>query len=341
MSEGNTISLCESLDKLANQVLESTANRRYWLIRTSSGTLYPEFVDNSYVALNRNSIPYSELRSAKEEYGQANQTIKKVKDTLMERGIIGCLEETSNNPERALSIAISQVYKFVYEIKKNDIVVIPSENSDYISIGYFNDNYIADNSETNASFSYTRKVTWLRSISKRLFDPYFYKLFTAHQAICDISEYAEYIERNISTQFILDDQSHYVIAINSQNISARYLFRFGNYILDALADFVRVNQLDINVDAIQLSVNVNSPGKIDFKSSVKVGILTTMFTSAILGGCYIPKYISDNDLSIETVQQYIHNFKNDNSERIEELERLMNSLEAQNIEESYDIIERE
>ena len=147
MSEGNTISLCESLDKLANQVLESTANRRYWLIRTSSGTLYPEFVDNSYVALNRNSIPYSELRSAKEEYGQANQTIKKVKDTLMERGIIGCLEETSNNPERALSIAISQVYKFVYEIKKNDIVVIPSENSDYISIGYFNDNYIADNSE--------------------------------------------------------------------------------------------------------------------------------------------------------------------------------------------------
>lgn len=102
MSEGNTISLCESLDKLANQVLESTANRRYWLIRTSSGTLYPEFVDNSYVALNRNSIPYSELRSAKEEYGQANQTIKKVKDTLMERGIIGCLEETSNNPRTCI-----------------------------------------------------------------------------------------------------------------------------------------------------------------------------------------------------------------------------------------------
>lgn len=341
MSEGNTISLCESLDRLANQVLESTTNRRYWLVRTSAGALYHEFVENNYVALNRNSIPYSELRNAKEIYEKPSQIIKKVKDTLMERGIIGCLEETSNSPERTLSIAISQVYKFVYEIKKNDIVVIPSENSDYISIGYFNDNYIADNSGTNTNFTYTRKVTWLRSISKRRFDPYFYKLFTAHQALCNISEYAEYIERNISTQFIIDDQSHYVIAINSQNISARYLFKFGNCILDALADFVRINQLDIDVDAIQLSVNVNSPGKIDFKSSVKVGIITTMFTSAILGGCYIPKYILNNGLSIETVQQYIYNFKNNNSERVDELERLMNSLEAQNIEESYDIIESE
>lgn len=38
-------------------------------------------------------------------------------------------------------------------------------------------------------------------------------MFTAHQAVNNVNEYAEIIERSINDMFVLDDEAHIVINI--------------------------------------------------------------------------------------------------------------------------------
>ena len=50
---------------------------------------------------------------------------------------------------------------------------------------------------------YCRDVFWSKELSKSKMDPCLYPIFQAHQAINNISEYKDYIERNIGNYFDL------------------------------------------------------------------------------------------------------------------------------------------
>lgn len=173
------MTLQENIEKFADSVKAGNLQRRYWMVRTNSGTYFDLFVEKGYVALNRNDIPYKAVYDANQEYDKPDLVVKKVKQTIKE-------SVNFNNSlyadERALSVAVSQVYKFVYDIHKGDVVIIPAENSNKICIGLFEEDFIADNKQTTEQFVYTRKVKWIKQLEKRYFDPFFYKLFTSHQA---------------------------------------------------------------------------------------------------------------------------------------------------------------
>lgn len=103
------------------------------------------------------------MHDAKQQYSdKTNFVIKKVKEAIKESASIN----KSGYEERSLSLAVSQVYKFVYEVQKNDIVIIPSENSDEICIGIFTEDHLADSQQTNENFVYTRKVKWVKQLEK-------------------------------------------------------------------------------------------------------------------------------------------------------------------------------
>lgn len=325
------MSLQENIEKLSDSVKTENQQCRYWMVRTNAGAYFNLFVKNGYVALSRNDIPYKLLHDAKLQYSdKTNFVIKKVKEAIKESASIN----KSGYEERSLSLAVSQVYKFVYEVQKNDIVIIPSENSDEICIGIFTEDHLADSQQTNENFVYTRKVKWVKQLEKRYFDPFFYKLFTSHHAICDVSHYQEYIERCIRSQFVINDESHYVIALTSEKIKARHLFKFGDLILELFEDYIESESLDFDINSIDASINLNSPGRIDFKSNVKIGALLMLFIPAILTGCTKAEEHQDN----AEIYNSISNFRNNHSDRINELDSLINSLQVKKIEDSFNIV---
>ena len=325
------MSLQENIDKLSDSVKKGNQQCKYWMVRTNAGAYFDLFVKNDYVALSRNDIPYKLLYDAKQQYrDKANIVIKKVKETIKESSTIN----KSGYDERSLSLAVSQVYKFVYEVQKNDIVIIPSENSDEICIGVFTEDHLADSRQTNENFVYIRKVRWVKQLEKRNFDPFFYKLFTSHHAICDVSPYQEYIERCIRSQFIINDESHYVIALTSEKIKARYLFKFGDLMLELFEDYIKSETLAFDINSIDISINLNSPGRIDFKSNVKIGALLMLFIPTILTGCTTAEGHQEN----AEIYNSISNFRNSHSERINELDSLINSLQVKKIEDSFNIV---
>ena len=325
------MSLQEDIERLADSVKADDRQCRYWMVRTSGGAYFDTFVENGYVALSRNDIPYKLLHDAKQEYDKYDHIIKKVKKVFKESSDF---DNRKYSNESKLSLAVSQVYKFVYEIKKNDLVIIPAESCDKICIGIFEENHLADNKQTSEKFVYTRKVKWIKQLAKRYFDPFFYRLFTSHHAICDVGVYQEYIERCIRSQFVINDESHYVIALTSENIKARHLFKFGDLVLGLFQDYIQSEGLGFDIDGIDVSVNLNSPGRIDFKSNVKFGTLLMLFISSILTGCSNVERGQKN----AAIFNSIASFRNEHPDKIRELDSLINSLQVKKIEDSFNIV---
>lgn len=325
------MSLQKEIDQLADSVKAYYTQCRYWMIRTKGGAYFDTFVENGVVALDRNDIPYKMLHDAKREYNKYDHIIKKVKKTFKESADF---DNRKYSDERKLSLAVSQVYKFCYDVQKNDMVIIPSASCDKICIGIFEENHLADNKQTSEKFIYTRKVKWIKQLEKRYFDPLFYRLFTSHHAICDVGVYQEYIERCIRSQFIINEEAHYVIALTSENIKARHLFKFGDLVLEMFEDYIQAEGLDFDINGIDVSINLNSPGRIDFKSTVKLGALLTIFIPAILTGCSNAEGHQEN----AALYNSIASFKERHLEKIQELDSLINSLQVKKIEDSFNIV---
>ena len=328
------MSLREDIERLADSVKPDDSQCRYWMVRTSGGAYFDTFVENGYVALSRNDIPYKLLYDAKQEYDKYDHIINKVKKSFKESAEF---DNRRYSDERKLSLAVSQVFRFVYEIQKNDIVIIPAGSCDKICIGIFEENHLADNKLTSENFVYTRKVRWIKQLEKRYFDPFFYRLFTSHHAICDVGVYKEYIERCIRSQFVINDESHYVIALTSESIKARHLFKFGDLILELFHDYIQAEDLDFDINGIDVSVNLNSPGRIDFKSNVKFGALLMLFISAILSGCSNAEGHQENAALLNSISS----FKKEHTDKIHELDNLINSLQVKKIEDSFNVVNRD
>ena len=88
-------------------------------------------------------------------------------------------------------------------------------------------------------------------------------MFTAHQAINNVNEYAEVIERSINDMFVLDDEAHVVINVESEKIAAKDLFGLGQQLLGLVDDVSNEFNLSVPSSDFQVSININSPGKID------------------------------------------------------------------------------
>lgn len=95
-------------------------------------------------------------------------------------------------------------------------------------------------------------------------------------------------------------------------------------ILELFEDYIESESLDFDINSIDASINLNSPGRIDFKSNVKIGALLMLFIPAILTGCTKAEEHQDN----AEIYNSISNFRNNHSDRINELDSLINSLQV-------------
>ena len=69
-------------------------------------------------------------------------------------------------PDKNAGLISGQLVRFVYEMKKGDIVVVPSEGSAYISIGEVQETQLMevndlDVDRTGCSYRKRKKIAWI------------------------------------------------------------------------------------------------------------------------------------------------------------------------------------
>lgn len=322
--------------------LELENTKKYWMVRTNDGANYNIFSENGFVALKFRNYPTQFLNEIERNYPEISSRLPQIKKRLMDLNHDKVIDLDYVEGEKDFNVGVGRLAKQIatmaFYIKKNDIVLIPDRGANRIKIGRITDDGLIPNDEGKGSFSFSRKVTWLKEITKNRLDPCLYKALGAHQAICDITKYAEYIERNYNSYFALNNKYHYVLAVNAENVRAWQLSNILYDILNGVKLISEDNNLGLDIDDINFTINVNSPGKFSFVTSPRCAVMIMAMVTVFSGG-----EISYGDLEISTngcfealTKCVIEWEKNrvDLEQKQELFEQRLRSLEMQSVEES-------
>jgi restriction system protein len=312
-------------------------NKKYWLIRTESGNYFESFNSFNYVAINYEDITYKKVYDLKKN--SINE--KNFKENLK-------LLVSKTYPERQSGLITNQILKFLYEIKKGDVIIIPSENSEFVSFGEILNNELLVHSESmfnSSGCNYTKRkaVKWLKTINRKQLDPYLFKTFQAHQAINNITNYASIIERSLGDFYKIDNEISLVFNVKKEtNIKAKDLLYFGTDLLKLVEDFVDENNLDFDTSDIEVKINVNSEGKIQFlsnsgKNLLLLGLISLVIIGVNGGGLKIDRPEFKLDLTTNGLIISISDYLDKKQDR-EMKERLFNNAKSLEIKTPEDLI---
>lgn len=337
MADNNLKQLLEHLA----EVVDLKPQRDYWMVRTSNGDHYTPFLQRGVVALQ---MPYItndyilELRNNNAD-NIALQTIQSHMQSIVEnpqhpmRGVAGELLESPI----VVGTRVKQLFNFCFKMKAGDMVLIPDEGASYISIGILSDDYPVLGEEITNIYPVVRKVRWVNQIPKNRLEPGLYRALGAHQALANISKYSEYLERNYGSCFMIGDACHYVLAINSEQVPADQFFGMGDTLIKTLKKLSEQYNLGVNTEDIHLSMNLNSPGKVDFIANPIIALLIMALLTACSNG-----NINFNDMQqipqeefnnlVEIVNHPVHE-EGDIKTLTDSLVDYLNGTEAQAVEQ--------
>lgn len=270
MTSSEIDSIIESITKFKN-------TRNYWFIRTQGGNYYDSFLLKSYVAIGYDEVNISDIKKA---------TIDDVgRQSLTE------IIRTKFPDESRPNYIGNQLIDFSYNIKKGDIVVIPSYSSEYISIGEVTETPIYQETETKQGdecpFSKRKKINWIKT--NLFFDSLESKLIKLKYTQRTISKIDEelraFLDRIIAPLFIKEDDAHLALNVTKkEKIGAYSLFSTWTELLSLTEEFGKQEELDINKEEFDLRINVQSPGTIEFITYSVIGIVAlSVIVVAIIG----------------------------------------------------------
>lgn len=267
------------LDTFDIQVLPNSPN--YWLIRTESGSFYDIFKNENYVSIGFDKIDIDDINNIKD---------KELKEK------ISILYPDYKKP----GLVLGQLKKFLFEIEKGDIIIIPSKNSKSLCIGQAISNpyqvkeEIKNKELKNDILTYKKRIDikWIAEIKRNAFDVYIYRLLTSHQGIVSANAYKYYINRMIFPIYYQNGNIHLCFYINKENnISLDDTFNFYSTIKDAINLYNSITESSI-IGEISVKSTVNSPGVIEFFGHPEI-IIPILFVLFLCGGKIEAKFTKD------------------------------------------------
>jgi restriction system protein len=333
--------LLSELESIISNFKSIPKKRNYWLIRTQSGDYYDSFYKHGFVAIEHEKISLFEIKRIRDQHKDDKDSVYK---ELRE------LSEKKYPDEKRPGLIASQIIRFVIELKKGDIVIIPSEKSEQVSIGEVSSSAIPEMTEreleiTGCPYKKRKAVKWIDTLSRQSLDPYMYRVLQAHQAINNISDYADIIERTIGNFYIKDEEANLVLEVQQENdINARQLFGTGFYLLEYAQKFFDKYNLDFSTDEIEVKINLNSKGKIQFKApNVKSLWVIALLTIGINGGGLKVHVGGFNlDLTTDGIIKKVIDFQNNKHDReiIDTLVKNMDSLKVKSPDDAVKVLQQ-
>lgn len=307
-SESSLTSIISTIDNS----LTIPDSRNYWLIRTQSGSLYDNFRDHNFIALEYEEISLSTIAKLK-------------KENPLEHDFISALKVESQrvykDDNARHGLIASQIAKFVYDIKKDDIVIIPSGGGYSLSFGVVEDTKIPELTETQmilsgCDYRKRKKVKWIKEILKDKIDPYLYKMLGSRMALSNVSSYSNIIERSLHNFFVTTNEGHLVLNVKTQeNISAFELFQTGYFLLNFSKDFYKHYGVEIDLQSIDLKINLNSEGKMHLKAPKASTVWLIAVVAVALAGGGLKIESMGLDLSTNGLIQKVIDYQNNAHDR--------------------------
>lgn len=278
-------------------------DRNYWFVRTQKGTYYEDFKNDEFIGIEWDKVSNIEfIKSANED--DLKVEVNKQYPELERPGYVA-----------------AQILKFCNEMKKGDIVLIPSKDSKWITFGEIlsDDMYLYekdqndfetildefyDNAEGNAEATLLmkrRKIRWIKDFKRSDLDPYLYSIIYSHNAIVDANPYSIFIDRMLSQFYIKGDEGYFTYKINrKKNIPYADMLSFLNN-NNRVMDYIIKNfpELNFDKDDIIIKVNVQSKGPLQIKSKMVKVLILGLIITALFGSKIKFDFLGAN-LDLET-----------------------------------------
>lgn len=248
------------MTEVAEFVIDEISERKYWFVRTNGGEYYDDYFHEGYIAVGFNSII-------------DKTTIERAEtDDVYKRALYESIKlelETDEEIKAKPGLIINQLKRFLVEMNPGDIVLIPSENSKFISFGEITSDVEIispdDIQEDGCPFIKRRKVKWVKTLRKESLDPYLYKAIMSHHVITDVSDSATFINRSMSNMYVENGRAHITLRVQSKEpVKVADI----NTLLTCFQDIATIADFppDILAPIIQsdLKINVQSPGPVEY-----------------------------------------------------------------------------
>lgn len=254
---------------------EIDQNKEYWLVRTQSGDYYQEFYFDNYIA-----IGWDEISDLEEIINSDNEKLKEI------------VSQTYPDEKKPGNVT-NQICRFVKDMKKGDIVIIPSKGSTHICFGEvvdndaytFNPETLIDFEEGMCPFYKRRKVKWIKTIRRDDLDPYLYRLLNSHHTITDANDYSDFIDRSLYSFYKKGDTAHVVFEVQeTEKIQALDLIKLINTIISTVDEFNTISNCRLSKEDIDIKINVQSPGPVEFSGYLPIILVIGVATVALVGG---------------------------------------------------------
>ncbi|MCF8337919.1 MAG: hypothetical protein K9I74_08045 [Bacteroidales bacterium] len=323
-----------TLQEILDRLPSIKENRNYWFVRTNSGDYYKPFIDGGFIAIGWNLITLEDLSQIRAD---DNTGFKILKEKVRKK----------YPDEYRPGHAVNQMLKFTYSITKNDIVLIPSMNSEEITFGEVieSPSFNEFNKQYGCDFVKRKKVNWLRSINRNGLDPNLFRLMFSHHTISEADQYAEHIDKEINSFFIKGEKAHIVLGVQAhQDIKAKELFQLGLLPLEIFDEFCNEANLQYRSEDFNVKLDVQSPGFIEI-SGLAIGgiVILGIILVAIAGGGFDLNYKKDFKIGIKTegiiekISKFLKTKSNIRTKK-ELLEKHMKDLNIKDPQELIDIL---
>ena len=174
----------------------------YWIIRTNGGDYYEDFTLHEYISISWDYVSLSILYTKDDdEIKRLIEVYEKMSTTPEDSD-----DESDGTTKGKITAILNKINRFVFEIDKGDIILIPSKNSDRIAIAevvgdvYETENYVESYLQANPTteiipcpYRKRRKIKILKTITKGQMDIYLARGFNSQHALSCMDEYAPYI----------------------------------------------------------------------------------------------------------------------------------------------------
>lgn len=249
-----------------------SSDRHYWIIRTNDGLYYEDFVLHNYIAIAWDYVTLRLLNN------RTDDDIKRVIESY-EKSTPSVMQDDDDDgaPKGKITAIFNKIQRFVFEMDKGDIVLIPSKDSNRITIAevvgdvYEDGNYAEDRLLNDPGseiipcpFYKRRKIKHCKTIEKYQMDIYLSKGFNSHHALSNMDEYAPFIDRTIHGIYSKNNELHTTISAGHPNgLTLKELVELSQTLERSASSLAEQCGLSFDPSEIEVKLNIHSPGLIE------------------------------------------------------------------------------
>ena len=264
----------------------------YWIIRTNGGDYYEDFTLHEYISISWDYVSLSILYTKDDdEIKRLIEVYEKMSTTPEDSD-----DESDGTTKGKITAILNKINRFVFEIDKGDIFLIPSKNSDRIAIAevvgdvYETENYVESYLQANPTteiipcpYRKRRKIKILKTITKGQMDIYLARGFNSQHALSCMDEYAPYINRTIYGIYSRGDELHTTLHAGHPNgLTLKELVEFSTLLEKTASSIAQQCEIPFNPSQVEVKLNIHSPGLIELIGSLSgAGIVLSLLIFAV------------------------------------------------------------